>query len=319
VRGKLYSKRRHTINGRDIIHSEGGLSTAPEKTYRRFLLGIASEEEECRVEESILAGEVDDFFLRNVEDELIDDYLLGSFTREEKHGFTAHFLAVDERRQKLAFAAALVEYARKQPMEKPSVDQKHAPGSGIVTSLFWRRAALVAMAVSILLAAWVGSEQIKLRRQVQVASETRNELARLRGALITGKSGSSQPDTLSSGSLRSPQAGADRMPTIEFEASTRSVYPVVFRIPAYTQFVRIDLKLSLPLADKYREVVLDSSGEQLWAQEFPVSILPASQRSTIVLPASILPPGLYHFHVERASAEGRFELSEDHVFQVARK
>jgi hypothetical protein len=295
------------------------LNTASEKTYRRFVLGIASEDEERRVEEAILAGEVDGFFLHDIEDDLIDDYLLGSITSEERDGFMAHFVAVDERRQRLAFAAELIEYARRQPAEKPSVNRKLALDSSIIAGLFWRRAALLATAVSVLLVALVSFEQIKLRRQVQIANEARNELTRLRGALAIGNSGSSHSDTLSSVTPRNPQGGADWMPTIEFGASTRSVYPMVIRIPAHAQFVRIDLKLSLPLAEKYRMVVLASSGKQLWAQEFPGSILPAAQQSTIVVPASILLPGLYHFQIERASAEGQFEQSEDHVFRVAKE
>jgi len=294
------------------------LSATSEKTYRRFFLGIASEDEEHRAEEAILAGEVDASFLHDVEDELIDDYLLGSLTREEKHGFIAYFLSGDERKQRVAFAAALIGYARTQPAEKPWVDRKLALGN-VITALFWRRLALLATAASVLLAAFVLFEQIKLRQQVQIASETRNDLTRLREAQTAGNSASSHPDTLPSVSPGRPQLDASWMPTISIEGSTRSVYPIVLRIPAHTQFVRIDAKLSLPLADKYREVVLDSNGEQLWAQEFLASILPATQRSTIVLPASTLPPGLYHFRIERASAEGRFELSQDHVFRVARE
>jgi hypothetical protein len=44
------------------------LSTAPVKTYRRFLLGIASKEEESRAEEAILAGKVDASFLHELEE-----------------------------------------------------------------------------------------------------------------------------------------------------------------------------------------------------------------------------------------------------------
>jgi hypothetical protein len=80
------------------------------------------------------------------------------------------------------------------------------------------------------------------------------------------------------------------MPVIEFAFSTRSVYPPLLRIPAHAQFVRINVKLSLPLALKYREVLVASNGNQFWAQEFPASILPATTESTIVLPTSILPP-----------------------------
>ena len=69
------------------------MNLSPEKRYRRFFLGIANEEEQCRIEEEVLTGEVDDFFLQNTEDELIDDYLLGSMTQEERQGFSMSFLS----------------------------------------------------------------------------------------------------------------------------------------------------------------------------------------------------------------------------------
>jgi hypothetical protein len=80
-----------------------------ENTCRRFLLGIASEEEESRVEGAVLADELDASFLLDAEDGLIDDYLLGSLTHEEQEGFSTHFLSTEERRQRLAFASALSE------------------------------------------------------------------------------------------------------------------------------------------------------------------------------------------------------------------
>ena len=109
------------------------------------------------------------------------------------------------------------------------------------------------------------------------------------------------------------------MPAIEFAFSTRSVYPPSLRIPAHAQFVRINVKLPPPLAIRYREVLVASNGEHLWAQEFPASILAATKESTIVLPTSILPPGTYHLLLETASADDHFEESADWVFLVAKE
>lgn len=293
------------------------MNSLPEQTIRRFLLGIATEEEECRVEDAILAGTLDESFLRDAEDELIDDYLVGSLAGEESHEFTAHFLSEEERRQKLSFASSLVEYARKQPAEEFSKGQKLGLRARIRAALSWKQTALLAAAASVLLAALAGFEQIRFRALSQVASESRSELTRLQAALAARNSESTRFGEPSTAILNSPRDGTDRMAVLEFTSSTRSVYPALLRIPAQAQFVRIDLKLPLPLAAKYREVVLAQSGEQLWAQEFPASILPATKESAIVLPASILPPGLYHFQLENASSEGQFEESADWVFRVA--
>jgi hypothetical protein len=295
------------------------LNLAPEKTYRRFLLGIASDEEQCFVEEAVLAGEADDFLLHNAEDELIDDYLLGSMTDEEKHGFSANFLSTEERRRKLAFAAGLIRYVRKQQAQELSINRKLARRGDIRTVFSWKYAALLAAAASVLLAVLAGFEQMQLRRQAQIASAARNELTRLQGELAAGNGEPSPLGKPFTPSLNSAQNEVGQMPALEFASSTRSIYPALLRVPKQAQFVRIDSKLPRPLAVKYREVVVTSSGEQLWEQEFPASILPATQQSTIVLPAPILQSGLYHLQIVSASAEGRFEMSEDYVFRVAKE
>lgn len=295
------------------------MNSLPEQTVRRFLLGIATEEEEYRVEDAILAGTLDESFLRDAEDELIDDYLVGSLTDEESHGFTVHFLSAEERREKLSFASSLVEYARKQSTEKLYVGQKFSPLSNIRDLLPWKRTALLAIAASLLLVAVIGFDQMRLRRQTQIASDARSELTRLQAAITSGNSDSFRLDKPTATTLNNRTDGTDQMAVLEFTSSTRSIYPALLRIPAQTHFVRIDLKLPLPLAAKYREVVLAESGDKLWIQEFPASILPASKESSIVLPASILRPGVYHFQLENASSKGRFEEAADWVFRVTKE
>jgi hypothetical protein len=294
------------------------LNPLPENACRRFLLGIASEEEQSLVEDAVLADELDASFLLHAEDGLIDDYLHGSLTHEEQTGFKTHFLSTEERRQRHAFASALMEYARRQPAEELSGGWAFLLHS-IRARLSWKQVALAGAAASVLLAVLAGFQQLQLRRQGQIASEARNELTRLRAALDSRSSGTAQPGGPSTDSFVNPQSAADLMPAIEFAFSTRSVYPPSLRIPSHAQFVRINLKLSMPLAIRYREVLVASNGEHLWAQEFPASIVAATKESTIVLPTSILPPGIYHLLLETASADDHFKESEDWVFLVAKE
>jgi hypothetical protein len=285
----------------------------PENACRRFLLGIASEEEQTRVEDAVLAGELDASFLLDAEDGLIDDYLLSSMTHEEQHGFTTHFLSSGDRRQRLAFTAALIEYAGKQPAEKLPIGPKFASHNPIRVLLSSRQTAFLAVAASVILAALAGFQQMELRRQGQIASETSNELTRLRAALGSRNAAAA---------VGNPQIGeaytlgVEQMPGIEFESSTRDVHPSLLRIPAHALFVRIGVKLSLPLAMKYREVLVASNGDRLWTQEFPASTVPATNETTIALPRFLLPPGNYHLLLESASANDHFEESADWVFRV---
>jgi hypothetical protein len=289
------------------------LNSLPENTCRRFLLGIASEEEESLVEDAILAGDLDAVFLLEEEDYLIDDYLLGGMTEEERQGFAGHFVSTEERKQRLAFASALIEYARKQPDEEPE-RQKLVPRRPNRVLLTWKQAAFLAAAASVVLAALAGLQQIQLRRQGQIASAARNEFSQ-RAALDSRNIGDTPPGERSTAPLANPQVGVDQLPEVEFASIKRSVIPPLLRISGHARFAQIKVKLSEPLAVKYREVLI-ANGDQLLTLEFPASSLPSTKESTIILPTWILHKGSYHLQLEKSNAEGHFEEPKDWVFNV---
>jgi hypothetical protein len=270
------------------------------------------------VEEAILADELDASFFFDAEDGLIDDYLLESLTPEERNGFTTYFLSTNERRQRLSFASALIENARKQPVLQASEPRKPTSHRRFLAVLSWKTTTLLTATASVLLATLAGFQLTQLQRQEQITSETRNELTRLRAELDSRNISAIQPGERTAGSFGNPQVGVVRMQAIEFASSTRGVYPSLLRIDAHAEFVRINVKLSPPLALKYREVLVGSNGDQLWTQEFPASTIPTKE-STIVVPTSILTPGNYHLRLERALSEEHFEQSGDWVFRVEKE
>ncbi|MGA9768446.1 MAG: CHAT domain-containing protein [Blastocatellia bacterium] len=81
-----------------------------ETIIRKHLLGKLTEEELSRAEERLLAD--DDYFelLTALEEELMDDYISGDLTEEERARFDAYFLSTPERREKFRFAQTLKAY-----------------------------------------------------------------------------------------------------------------------------------------------------------------------------------------------------------------
>lgn len=73
---------------------------------RQYLLGQLAENLREEIETGLLADE--DLFeeLLIAEDELVDDYLGGTLSRDENTAFEQHFLATPERTEKLKFARA---------------------------------------------------------------------------------------------------------------------------------------------------------------------------------------------------------------------
>ena len=63
----------------------------------------------------MLAGELDTLTLQTAEDELIDDYLLGSITREERCGFEEQFLITRRARTKAQVCVRTYRIFPKEP------------------------------------------------------------------------------------------------------------------------------------------------------------------------------------------------------------
>jgi hypothetical protein len=78
-----------------------------EAVARRFLLGQLPPEEQGRIEE-LAFEDVDTFaFLETVEDDLIDEFIQGDLSAEEKLRFENHFLSLPGRRNNLQVSRAL--------------------------------------------------------------------------------------------------------------------------------------------------------------------------------------------------------------------
>jgi len=87
---------------------------------KEYLLGSLSQEAQRRVEERILIEE--GFFeeLLCGEDELVDQYIGGHLSPEERDRFERHFLSTEERHQKLKFGRALNRYVSENSGDEKS-------------------------------------------------------------------------------------------------------------------------------------------------------------------------------------------------------
>ncbi|HSB10807.1 MAG TPA: hypothetical protein VLM38_15065, partial [Blastocatellia bacterium] len=77
---------------------------------RRYLLGELNEAEQQRLEERLLTERELFDLLPVIEDELVDDYLGGQLSSDERGRFESYFVSTPDRRRKLSFAMALRRY-----------------------------------------------------------------------------------------------------------------------------------------------------------------------------------------------------------------
>jgi anti-sigma factor RsiW len=81
-----------------------------QRSLKQYLLGQLSQEEQRQLEVRLLNDQQFLVELLMAEDELIDEYLDGSLSEQDREKFEQHFLATTERREKLTFAKALRRY-----------------------------------------------------------------------------------------------------------------------------------------------------------------------------------------------------------------
>ncbi len=210
---------------------------------RRYMLGSVLEAERAQVEEKLFHDDSAFALLEETEDELIDDYLLGRLSKQERRQFEEHFLDSPRRRERLAATRLLL---RPRP----------------------RRSFIWAAAASIL----VAGLGLLLYRQVELGGEVERltaELRRERDALAL-------LDKEIAG-LRQPAAA-----TISFllrSGLTRAAArPVRIAIPAGEHLVQLDLErpeaAAAPSSFRIRVETVD--GSQIWSQEGPRATIPSS-------------------------------------------
>ena len=150
--------------------SESAMDDMEKDKVRRYLLGMASQDEQSRVEERL----GDDRYYEQfslVEDDLIDDYVLGLLSEAEREGFTTHFLGSPEHREKLSHVEAVAAL-----VSKPAVLSRPA-GTRFrrFSSPIWRvavplgAAAVAVLVMSLLLLSPLRKEAGRLAGEKEVA------------------------------------------------------------------------------------------------------------------------------------------------------
>src|SRR5262245_46314087 len=132
-----------------IVNSE----SVDEVELRRYLLGELTEDEEARHEERLLTEK--DYFDRLLlsEDDLIDEYVRGMLSAQDKERMERRFLASPRRQEKLRLATDLKRYSLEKPpfaAAHRSSDRVGSPEDAAIRLLaaYRKRAAVVALALA---------------------------------------------------------------------------------------------------------------------------------------------------------------------------
>jgi hypothetical protein len=105
----------------------------------RYLLGRLPDDEQTGFEEQLLESEALFEALKEVESELIDEYVGDTLSAEDRRRFELYFLTQPERRARVEFARALREVAAEHGREKRSRAAGLEIDASPDTAAWWRR------------------------------------------------------------------------------------------------------------------------------------------------------------------------------------
>jgi hypothetical protein len=300
---------------------------------KAYLLGYLPPDEQEKLEQQLMTDDAVFEELERVEYELIETYLNGALSQDERAKMESYFLSAPERQQQLAFARALRRYiVDNKPMESRLAVKRR------MWAAFWRFQSPVpgwAMAAALLLmiagASWsvlritrietalnkaVGDSQKQLnamqkrntelsaalqqeqnqrKEMEQLASNLGSDRSSEISALIPGQQhGTIFPLDLSQGRLR--DIGTNRK----------------VRIPPQANLVRLGLSVPVDDYPKYKASLQRVGGGEIWTQ---TTLKPLS----IIIPSKLLESDDYILGLKGITADGQTEDLGSYYFRVVQK
>lgn len=322
-----------------------------------YLLGRLSESELERFERSYLTDE--DLFneLREVEEELIDDFASGALTAEQRLSFEKYFLRSSERREKLAFATAMTERAvawqsgtlvsteqvtgvltavetRENSKSKPHVTF----WKGSVPA--WRQWVAIAAALTFAIAIgilWMRNQQ--LQRQLIEADATH---ARLRQEVNTQSKITTETKAALSAEQQQTQlveSQVEQLQTSPEDKIRDTIFNIVLGVdyllgstrggekkvktldvPANARLVRLTLDVGSSSFESFNILLRRGDGNGVWKRSgLKAKAAGDRRRLNLSIPAETLTPGDYEVLILGAPAEGDSELIGRYFLKVERK
>jgi hypothetical protein len=304
---------------------------AEEALMVRFLLGQLSPGECDAIEERFLREPryFEEFLA--FEEALIDDYVRGALSDDQRQRFERHWLISQERRERVEMATGLRNIFRRE------IRGKRLAG-GIPRVLAQRgrpvrlRLAFAATAVVATLGAlWLVRETARSRSELAQLQEQRaglqQEQEELRRQLAGERARSSELEAqLRTETGQSANDGAPAVPgpIVAFSLSaplTRSEGSQDrLQIPSAAGAVRLEVVVPTVNHTRYRGVVRTPEGSEFWIQDMlPGPAPPADARVQVTVPAAVLPDGDYILTVKGFKPDGNIEDITSRTFRIVRK
>jgi hypothetical protein len=259
-----------------------------ETVLRQYLLGNLPEHEWEEIEQRLLRE--DDFAsnIEVIEDEIIEDYLQGTLSAEERRAVETHFLCPPERRRKLWFARLLRSHlqGQQQPAVKPiAIPWFRRPAFSWAMSLATATLLITVVGLGVYTANLSRSLQHeKDDRQMAQASleqeRKRVEKVQAQLLLLQQQTGGEQ------GAVAANQSVVLNLMELERGQSG---------VPELNQNVEVHIALVHGVRSSYEATLQSASISKIWSK---AGLKPTGYQLVFTIPRNILPPGEYSLIIQ---------------------
>jgi hypothetical protein len=276
---------------------------------KEYLLGQASRHARESFEAKYLAD--DDLFenLIAAENDLIDSFVRGALSSAEQAQFRTHFLNTPERRERVAFARSLMDYASSKlastPERTPQETAPRAARSSFFHSPRWAIAAAILLVAALGVFGW----NLQLYRQLREASSRQQELQQQMLALTA---------RLNSAPWQAPPLGQTLVAATFSPNVTRgAARPNVLYLPPGVSDAVVILSRKPAAYSSYKVTAEDAEGRQVWNGSNLVSN--TSHEATLItvkLPPALMRAGDYIFKLSGFTQDSKIDDLDEYTIRI---
>lgn len=311
-----------------MTREEQHLTNSPQDRARRYLLGKMSEQETVEFESQFFVDH--DLFeeLAGLENELIDSFVRGELSTEERQEFEDGYLISPERRANVEFARTLaVHLAGQEQAALPHSQSAHAqprrfPLLGQPAVMRLAIATMFLAAISMISWLTVTNRRLyqdldRVRAEQSKSQQQEQELRRQLAVLGARNGENIVPET----SVVQPLGPDIIALTLSPGGQRTSGSPRALVVTPAALLVRLQLLLEHDDYPTYRAAVENADGARIWKKNGLKSQSGRDGITTVVfgLPPQILKNGDSIVKLSGVTAKGQIEEIGDYRFLVARR
>jgi hypothetical protein len=299
----------------------------------RYLLGDLTEPEQTEIELAYFARPEKLEEVWAAENDLIDGYVRRQLSAGDRELFETNYLSSPGHRERVAFAARLIEAADQTAEEsaETSIAARQSPTSGSWRAAWLRFGAIAAMSLLAATGVWLLIERARLNREISIAQTQLAERQRVERETADQLAAErEQGDKLKSelDQLREDMTRGSSPPPPEDRRSVLALFlnPTLVRggsaqqitIPDGTAAVRLQMRVDQDTSGGYRTTVRTVEGREVWNQQ---GIKPHTDRAgkgtvSVTVPATRLAPNDYLVTLSVAGPGGETEEVGRYYFRV---